>query len=119
MDENRNHSRSNLVLCPLHNVMQRSSQDEYAMRTQRGLNDDHDFHTTRQGTKIEKRHFLPTIYVTPDGEITEKIHRKQRITKREISKTIKANEQNGTFTEFIQTYVVLERIDAEQGELFK
>lgn len=89
------------------------------MRTQGGLDNNHDLHTTRQNTKIEKRYFLPTIYTTPDGELTEKIHRKQRIIKREISRTIKTNEQNGTFTEFVQAYVMLERVDAEQGELFR
>lgn len=75
----------------------------------------HDLHKPGACKKIR---WMPTIYITEDGEITEKIHRKQRIIKKHIEEKEHHDYSTGEWELQRYTICTLERIDTIQGVLF-
>ena len=75
----------------------------------------HDLHKSRPCKKVR---WMPTIYITEDGEIIEKTHRRQRIIKKHIEEKEYHDYSTGESELLRYTICTLERVDTIQGVLF-
>lgn len=75
-------------------------------------------HDVRESRKSAEIRWMPTIYVTEDGEVTKKTSRNQRIIKRHLDEVEHYNQGTGRWELRRYTTCVLEQVDGIQGILF-